>query len=572
MKQNITLLILLFITGFGFAQTKSGKGQKTAATLTFSVDGNWSLASNWSPAQVPTSADNVTIPSPRLCILNTTGATANNLTIDSGGTLNVNAGASLTVSGTLTSNGTVSVKSDASNSASVITGAFSGSLTYQRYLTGGSNWHLISSPVVSQTISAFISSFGGSMTQSGVLYSLAPYDNSFVPGTSEAWANYTTNSTNPAPASSFVLGKGYEILMNGDGTVDFIGSITTSTVNITITENVSAWNLVGNPFPSSIFGNVGADATNNFLTVNSAALDPSFVAMYVWNPVAGSYDLVNQSTAAQSLAPGQGFFVKSTTGGSSVNFTTAMQTHQFTNAFQKVATTGIPTISLTADNNSGTVSRTEIKYMSNTTLGLDPGYDAGRFGAVGSTGFNIYTHLVQDNGVAFALQVVPETGYDTTVIPVGIDASAGTQLTFKATATDLPTGKKVFLEDKLLNTVTEINNTDKSYTVTLSSDLSGIGRFYLHTQDSASTLAVEDFNTSQYTLIATPKNNNLRLYGAVTQKGTLVIYDSLGRAIYTTSLTKGTEQDIATPNMATGVYFVKATIDGKPLSKKIVWY
>jgi Secretion system C-terminal sorting domain len=566
MKQRITLLVLLFISGFGFAQTKMGKSNKTAATITFNVaNGSWNVAGNWSPVQVPTSADNIIIPAGKTCFLNSpTAGTANFLNINSGGTLNVEAGASLTAL-SISNDGTMTLKSDATSSASVIAQG-ANNFTYQRYLKGG-QWHLISSPVSgSQNISSFIASFGGAMTQSGVNYSLATYDNTGVIDVS-TWVHYTTDGSNPAPASSFVDVKGYEILMNADGTVDFTGNLVFWYFT-TLTVGNTAWNLVGNPFPSFFPANTGA-AVNNFLNDNTAALDPSFVAMYVWNPTNNSYDLVNQTSGDFSLAPGQGFFVKAKTDGSQIVFNHITQNTG--NAFQKAATTPIPTVMLSVDNNSGTVSSTEIKYMSGTTLGLDPGYDAGRFGAVG-TGFNVYTHLVQDNGVAFALQVVPDTGYDTTVIPIGLDASTGTQITFKATATDLPTGKKVFLEDKLLNTVTEINNTDKFYTVTLSSDLSGIGRFYLHTQDSASTLAVEDFNTSQYTLIASPKSNNLKLYGAVTQKGSIVIYDSLGRAIYTTSLQRGSEQDIAVPNMATGVYFVKATIDGKPLSKKIVWY
>lgn len=573
MKQKIILLIVLFIVGVGFAQTKTDKSNKTAVTLTFAIDGNWSLASNWSPAQVPTIGDNVIIPSPRLCILNTSGAAASTLTIDSGGTLNVNSGASLNINTTLTQNGTMTIKSDASSSGAVIVSTtVIGTTTYQRYLTGG-QWHLISSPVIgSQTIASFITSHGAGMTQSGANYSLAPYDNNFPAG-ANTWAHYTTGAgTNLPPASSFVVGKGYEILMTTAGTVNFTGSLTGANQSIVLTESTSpgtGWNLIGNPFTFYLAGNINASATN-FLTTNTANLDASFVSMYIWNPGSGSYDIVNQASAARSLAPGQAFFVKSKAGGATASLVWNMKLLSGS-AFQKAATTGIPTIALTVDNNSGIVSSTEIKYMSGTTLGLDPGYDAGRFGAVG-TGFNIYTHLVQDNGVAFALQVVSDNSYNTTVIPIGIDASSGTQITFKATATDLPTGKKIFLEDKLLNTVTEINNTDKFYTVTLSSTLSGIGRFYLHTQDNASTLAIDDFTASKYLLVATPEMQKLKLYGTVAQKGSIDIYDSLGRMIYRTSLKTGTEQDINIPKMSAGVYFVKFKIDEKPFSKKIVWY
>jgi len=221
MKQKITLLIVLFIVSFGFAQTKTGKSQKTAVALTFAVDGNWSLASNWSPAQVPTISDNVTIPNGRLCILNTSGAAASTLTIDTGGTLNVNAGASLNINTTLTQNGTMTIKSDASSSGAVIVSTtVIGITTYQRYLTG-SQWHLISSPVIgSQTIESFITSHGASMTQSGADYSLAPYDNNFASG-GNTWVHYTTGAgTNLPPTTSFVVGKGDEILMTTAGTVN----------------------------------------------------------------------------------------------------------------------------------------------------------------------------------------------------------------------------------------------------------------------------------------------------------------------------------------------------------------
>jgi len=124
------------------------------------------------------------------------------------------------------------------------------------------------------------------------------------------------------------------------------------------------------------------------------------------------------------------------------------------------------------------------------------------------------------------------------------------------------------IKDKLLDTVTEINNTDKFYTVTLSADLSDIGRFYLHTQDNSSTLAIDDFTASKYLLIATPETQNLKLYGTVAEKGLVNIYDSLGRMIYTTSLKTGTEQDINVLKISTGVYFVKFKIDEKLLAKK----
>ncbi|MCF6212542.1 MAG: T9SS type A sorting domain-containing protein [Flavobacteriaceae bacterium] len=567
--KKITFLILLFIVSSSFAQTKTEKNQKVAAPITFTgfSTGNWGASGNWTPAQVPTSSDDVTIPNGKVVNLNSVDAAALSLNINAGGTLNLAGGKALTVTNTLTNNGTFTIASDGATSSSVIVGTYAGNAaTYQRYFIGG-QWHLFGPPVSGHLISSFVTTNGAAMTTSGVLYSLAPYNQLGTVGV-DLWSNYTSDISNQAPASAFPLGQGFEINMLASGTVDFTGSILTATSAATLSASGNAWNLVANPFSSSVFGNVNADATNNFLTVNSAVLDASYVSMYIWN--GSSYTIINQASGARSLAPGQAFFVKSN-GGGNASFTTAMRTHQSVDNFQKAQTTGIPTVKLFITDLNSNSSNTEIKYMSGATLGLDPGFDAGRFDGVG-TGFSIYTQLVQDNGEVFSLQVVPDTGYDTTVIPIGLDADVGSQITIKALATDLPVGKKVFLEDRQLNTVTEINNTDKFYTTTLSTASAGVGRFYMRTLNNSSTLATDDFIASKYTLITSPQTNNLKLFGAVAQKGSLTIYDSLGRMIYTTSLQTSTEQEINVPAMATGVYFVKIKVDSRRFNKKIVWY
>jgi hypothetical protein len=566
MRYKITLLVLLFISTFGFSQINYEF---------VNAAGDWENPINWVPFGIPTAIDNVTIPGAAICTINNPGAVSNTVVFNVGGNLII------TPTGTLTTNivsqtGATSfiIDSNATNSGSVIvnSGHFGNTATYQRYLSGGV-WHLISDPLSNSgvTVADFITTHGASMTQSGVKYSLGTYDNAFAANGVSTWKNYTSDGSNPAPASAFVIAKGYEILMNANGTVNYNGVITTTSTNFSLTDNVTGWNLIGNPFPSSIFVNTNAHVTDNFLTTNSTQLDPSYVSIYIWNPTNGSYSVVNQATGSTSLAPGQAFFVKSKTDGGTASFNTNMRTHQSTSNFQKTATAAIPTINLTVANNVGTVKSTEIKYMSGTTLGLDPGYDAGQFGGVGTSNLNLYTHLVQDNGVKFGLQVVPDTDYETTIIPIGMNANSGTQITFKATATNLPSDKKVFIEDKLLNKVTEINNTDKSYSVNLSTSLSGKGRFFLHTKAN-STLSIDDYLASKYSLVTSSEKQNIRLYGAVTEKGSLNIFDTFGRKIHTAKLQTGTEQNISVPRMSSGIYIVKFNIDNKSFSKKILWY
>lgn len=269
-------------------------------------------------------------------VINSNAILIGNLIIDASSSLTINAGKDLTISGDLTNNGTFSINSDATSSGSlIVTGTSTGNITYNRYLTGVTKWHLFSAPVGNQAINSFVTT-AGNIATSGVNYSLAPYDNTLIVG-STTWKKWTTDGTNPVSAAgNFVAGKGYEILTTANGTVAFTGTVAVAQVDIAVTGTSNRWNLVGNPYPSSIPSNSNADAINNFLTVNSAALDPSFVAVYLWNPNTSSYDLINQASAATYIAPGQGFFIKAVTGEAGiVNFTTAMRTNQAAVAFQK---------------------------------------------------------------------------------------------------------------------------------------------------------------------------------------------------------------------------------------------
>lgn len=578
MDKKITLLILL-IFSFGFAQTKSLGTTNPPKSLKangipyhFVGSGNWNTPANWIPQGKPLGADDVTIDAGKSVTISDLTATANNFTINATANVTVNVGGGLTINGTLTNNSLLTVDSDATGTGSIIAfaiGGGSGTDRFNRFLTGGANWHLISSPLAFSKINNFFTDNGGGMTTSGSNYSMATYDNTKTIDV-DTWFHFTTGGgLNPPTSDNFAPGKGYEILMNASGTVVFNGAIKIGDDSIVATVGNTGWNLIGNPYTSFMFANSNANEIN-FITTNTANMDPSFVAIYVWNPTNGSYDLVNQASSGYTLPPAQGFFIKSKAGGATFNFTTGMQTHSG-NAFQKVETNGIPSIVLLADNNNGTINSTEIKYMGGTTLGLDPGYDAGRFGAVGS-GFTIYTHLVEDNQVDFALQVVPDNSFDTTIIPIGLNADSGTQVTFKANATDLPIGKKVFIEDKLLNTFAELNSSDKVYSVNLSENLNGTGRFFIHTQDNLSTLAVTDFIKSKFTLVASPNTNSIKVFGLIEQPGVMLIYDSLGRKVYTATLKAGTTDEIRVPSLATGVYFVKVKTTTGNYNQKIIWY
>ena len=131
-----------------------------------------------------------------------------------------------------------------------------------------------------------------------------------------------------------------------------------------------------------------------------------------------------------------------------------MQAHQGTALF-KAAKTPMSEIKLIAASSAGSVA-TVIKFIEGTTAGLDVGYDAGVFKADPS--FSLYTKLVEDNGVDFQLQCLPNNQYGSLVIPVGLDSKAGGEIVFSVKTIQLDPNCKVILEDMLTNTFTDLSN------------------------------------------------------------------------------------------------------------------
>jgi hypothetical protein len=126
-------------------------------------------------------------------------------------------------------------------------------------------------------------------------------------------------------------------------------------------------------------------------------------------------------------------------------------------------------------------SSTEIKFVTNTTKGLDPGYDAGMLKS--NPNFALYSKLLVNNTVDFALQCLPDQNYDQYIIPIGIDCKDAGDITFTAETVHLPSGCLAILEDRLASRFTRLDVENAKYTAYVSANTKGTGRFFLHTSD-----------------------------------------------------------------------------------------
>ncbi|TMM28808.1 T9SS type A sorting domain-containing protein [Polaribacter aestuariivivens] len=530
---------------------------------------SWSDAGNWSngvPLNDNTYAINIPAGLTNYPEITTAGVSLKDMYINTGGTLNIAPTGSLTVERDLTQDGTFTIKSDATNNGSFILKGDQkglGNVAYDRYVT--TNWHLVSSPVDGQNIN----DFAADLERNSENYAVAAYDNSLDLGSRYTYFTDNTGTNDIAFAGFFNAGKGYSVKKTAAGTLTFSGLIHTDATPVAIVDGVSGaignkWNLVGNPSTAFINLNDDADATNNFLTVNATKLDPLRVAVYMWN--GSGYDILNHSgSAAYYAAPGQGFFVQAKDGGETINFTEEMQSHQTGKSFFKSSNL-TPEIEILVSSKNIT-KKTQIKYLQNTTTGLDPGYDAGTFSAEPSS-FDIYTHLVSNSeGHNFALQCLPNSNYETMIVPLGVTAEKDANITFTSKQLNLPTGINVYIEDKVTNTFTQIDAEKSSYTITLNEAVNGIGRFYIHTTSNA--LNVNTFE-SQNVQIYSSSKNTIEIAGLHNKKSNVTIFDLVGKKVFSHTFEAKGHNQINLPNLKVGVYVVNLQSEKGNISKKIV--
>jgi len=242
-----------------------------------------------------------------------------------------------------------------------------------------------------------------------------------------------------------------------------------------------------------------------------------------------------------------------------------MQSHQSADTFQKSSSGAYPQINLFVTEGSLT-RKCKIVYKSGRTTSFDKGFDGSIFGG-GDHSFAIYTEAVANSqGRKLGIQSLPNSDYENMVVPVGVNAMSGKTITITAQAQNLPEGINVFLEDKNLNTFTQLTGENANYQVELTEDVSGIGRFYIHTTSSSLSIHIKKDlkDVSLY-----KHHENIRLRG-VLGEARILVYTILGQQILQETFTGASINDIPLPKLNNGIYIVRLETEKGSLSKKIV--
>jgi hypothetical protein len=533
-----------------------------ASSTSISGTANWSTGV-WTDG-TPATTSNVTVGTGSITVDG--NYTVNDLTVSPGGALNIGSGNTLTVNGNLV------LTSDGTSTASLIINGtlnVTGTTTVQRYMVQN-KWYIVSPTASGQTVSDFLTANTNIPTNSSSQRAMQDYNT-----TSNSWNPYFTLAT----PGTMDAGKGYAARISATGHVNFVGALAFGNKDVTVTRTGdNGWNCVGNPYTSAININTAGDATNNFLSSNVSNLDPSYAAIYIWDEYDvnngsqnyykvisnAQFTLPNTALGQNSVQVGQGFLVKVKTLPSVVSFTPAMQVIQNGLAL-KSAKTSWPAVELTVKTD-GLSSFTDIAYNEKMTLGLDPSYDAGLLR--GGSKLSVYSHLVNDNGLDFAIQCLPENQIENMAVPIGIDYEKGGEVKISAQSVELPAGTKVILEDKVLNSFTDLTD-GAEYKVTVSPDTKGIGRFYLHTTNqiiSGLNNAVLAGKLTAYAI----GNTEIRIVGKVSSKAIATLYDVQGKVVMIENLNEGTLNVLPTTAIKQGIYMLSVRDNGTLQTFKFV--
>ena len=568
------------------------------------ISTDWFAASNWTPNGVPTATDCVTITNVgwRPIISGPLVAYAYAVNIPSNGNLEIASNGTFVVTDfiSVNANGNLDIKNNG-NLIQINNVSNTGNIRMERTaVVDYSDYVYWSSPVTGFS-AANISIFSNNAN----LYKWVPT----IPGNGIGEFGNWFNTT-----ETMVIGKGYiERGLNNmpinspvNSTSTFIGvpnngNITTpisrGTYNIVgtypspysptfATQNDDNWNLLGNPYPSSIaadaFLSANSTKIEGFINIwrhgiapNANASDP-FYNNYTYNYDPTDYLTYNLSGPSSPLgfdgyiAAGQGFFVLmnplSASTSMTASFDNSMRSSSYRNdQFYRTANTNsdnFPEGRIWLDLVSSTASNsTLIAYINGATNQKDKLYDAQ---VDLKTTFSIYSLLDGYDRNIIQGRSVPFDQNDQIPIAVKLP-SLGSYSIFIKGLDGLFSDQNIYLEDKELNLIHDLKKTPYTF-----AGIQGeiLDRFMLRYTNRI--LSTDDNDFANQVTIFVNDYINVKSVGQSIKE--IIVYDILGKTLLDRKNIDQQETILTELKNTTHVLIVKVKLDNDlEITKKVVF-
>ncbi|QXP80634.1 MULTISPECIES: T9SS sorting signal type C domain-containing protein [Winogradskyella] len=403
-------------------------------------------------------------------------------------------------------------------------------------------------------------------------------------------------------SGSMSIGKGYIARVNtvSDDTALFTGKPSNGNISWPVDvsgtggqgEGNSNWNLIGNPYPSSI-------NAYDFLTVNSvdnAVIDggvhlwthdyeiATTVNQYYYEDFGMNYgnqyityNYTGSSDASASdvlkIASGQGFFVKilNSATSASVTFTNDMRHDDeeaydnsgfYRNSEETLVSTEKQLVWLSLANENNHAISTLIGYVDGATEEKDRLYDSN----TNNGGFNLYSLITEEDKLV--IQGLPLPFVDTNTVPLGIELSQSG--IYNIAIAKLKGSlfeeqeQDIYLEDTYTNVVHDLRTVPYTFT----GDQGTFNDRFILRYTEPVTLSVEEIsNTNTFAYI----NDAMFYVKSSSIIESVDIYDISGKQITNYTSNENSNTFSTEFNFAKGVYIASIKLDnGSIVTKKLI--
>lgn len=508
---------------------------------TWNGTGLWSNTANWSQG-TPASGNNVIIGSGTVQAI--AGATIKNITVNSGASVTVPNATSLTVNGALTNNGTLTVQ----NGGNLVQGTSatiggSGSFAASRNSGNTSNlrYNMWSSPNAVSTLS----SLGGS-------------DWYEFNTASNAWSNSGLSGS-----TTMTVGKGYS--STGAGNVLFTGTFNNGNLTPAVDATGNGFNLVGNPYPSTINARIFLDSNTNingtlyyWSQPNNSTLSNIGGDYASWTTLGGTAGSVGGSAPDSNIGVAQGFFVKANSG-TTIRFTNSMRSTNVGSNF-RVGTAEKAWFNITS--NQGLFNQILLGFSPEASDATD------RMDAVkmkGNADISFYSVL---NNEHLSIQAMAPRGNTTRIVPVGFDVAAAGAYSIALDRTEA-LGNEVDIFVKDLATGTLHNLRTQAYNFSVGQAGTHTNRLQIHFGPALSTSVSNVTNAEQVHIYSA--GQTVYMHGF--KEGTLVDYfevrDAAGRLVLNMSRPQASDLSSVQLSVAPGIYLARIVTNNGTKTQRI---
>ncbi|HPD65550.1 MAG TPA: T9SS type A sorting domain-containing protein [Bacteroidia bacterium] len=501
--------------------------------------GNWSSTSTWLSGTIPNSNYAVVQLDHNVTVDNdyTIGKLTNNAT------LTINPTSSLILKDQLINSGTIKVLSNISgNVGSFIdagTGSF-GTNVLERYFTDN-KWHYFSPPVSSVSSSAFS---GGAVWQ----YS----------ETTPGWVRVPLGTT-------LSVAKGYDVYFDNTGTkyLSFSGTFNTGEKSISLTYSASAgtgYNLVGNPYPSTIDWDASSGWTRN--NVNSS--------IYIWNPSSNSVETYvlgggNGTNGGSRYIPAtQGFFV-TCTQNTTLTMTNSVRVTNDDRTLRNEFNSNELRMKISGQDYS---DESLIRFNPEASEKFDGRFDAYKFYSYNKTVPQIYT--IDKQNTEYAIQSVPSVSGNLTM-PLHFYVGYDGEYTLSFDKSHLSENCNIIVEDLLTNQIYDLNTTDKIRINATINDRQD--RFLLHFYQNHQIYNGLSDSREEENIRIYSAGRKIYLYNSDENSGNILvnIYNLSGQCLMKKT-TEATGLSVIESGLSDGVYILTAKTRDKIITQKITIY